>query len=91
MKPFIVESEQPLPERMAFTAKEAAHALGISERTLADRTKDSKIPIVTLGGRVLYPIRELEDWIKANVRVLDGGTNSPLNRRTTKKRSTGVQ
>lgn len=67
MKPFILPSEKrPLPPPLMYSTREAAHALGISERTLASRTKDRAIPCVRLEGRVLYPVKALEEWINKN-------------------------
>ncbi len=50
---------------IALRPREAALALGISRRTLSVLTADrtSKIPHVRLGGCLLFPERELRDWI----------------------------
>lgn len=48
---------------------EAAAALGISRRKLHELTCDrgSGIPHVRLGGCLLYPLRELTDWLASKV------------------------
>ena len=55
---------------LALRSKETAKAIGISERKLWEITADqtSGIPHLRLGRAVLYPIRELQDWLatKAN-------------------------
>ncbi|HEX2838743.1 MAG TPA: helix-turn-helix domain-containing protein [Phycisphaerales bacterium] len=67
MNKFVLQSEKrPLPPPLMYSTREAAHVLGISERTLASRTKDRAIPCVRLEGRVLYPVKALEEWIARN-------------------------
>ena len=52
--------------RLALRPREAAAAIGISERALwsltADRT--SGIPHARIGTCVVYPVRELTDWLR---------------------------
>ena len=50
---------------LALRPKDAARALGIGERKLWEITADrtSGIPHVRLGKAILYPIRELRDWL----------------------------
>lgn len=45
--------------------REAARALGVSERTLWTWTAGGStgIPHVRIGGVLLYPVRELEEWL----------------------------
>lgn len=54
----------PVP-RLALRSPEAAEALSISERTLHDWTRAGTIPHIRIGGCVLYPVRELVDWLSA--------------------------
>ncbi len=51
--------------RLALRPKDAAKALGIGERKLWEITADrtSGIPHVRLGKAILYPVRELRDWL----------------------------
>lgn len=51
------------PPRLALRPKEAAKALGIGERLLWSKTNAGEIPHVRLGKCVVYPIRELQDWL----------------------------
>lgn len=50
-------------ERLAVSAHEAAVMLGISERTLWERTKNGEIPSKKLGGRILYPLEALRKFL----------------------------
>jgi hypothetical protein len=54
-----VESVGPL----ALGPRDAARALGVSERTLWTYTRLHGVPHVRLGRRILYPVRELADWL----------------------------
>lgn len=47
-----------------FTVPEAAAALGISTRTLADLTERGEVRRVKLGGKVRYERNELEQYVK---------------------------
>lgn len=52
------------PDSLSLSPREAARALGISERTLRRRTQpDGPIPVVRLGSRVLYPVDALREWL----------------------------
>jgi excisionase family DNA binding protein len=44
--------------------RQAAKALGISERTLATYTKSGLLPVVRIGHSVRYSPDDLRDWIK---------------------------
>ncbi len=50
---------------LALRPKDAAKALGIGERKLWELTADrtSGIPHVRFGKAILYPVRELQDWL----------------------------
>jgi excisionase family DNA binding protein len=50
--------------KLLLSAREAAKAMSISERTLWTLTKEGKIPCVRIKKRVLYNLRELERWIE---------------------------
>lgn len=53
---------------LALRPREAAKALGISERLLWQLTKDGHVPCVRLGDgkrkSVLYPLAQLQEWLK---------------------------
>ena len=59
------------PQRLALTRTEAAKAIGVSPRLIdsliADRT--SGFPIARISGRVVVPIRPLEEWLAKMVNV----------------------
>jgi len=57
-------TDAPLaPNRLALRPKEAARALGISDRLLWTKTNMGEIPHVRIGKRVLYPVAELQLWL----------------------------
>jgi predicted DNA-binding transcriptional regulator AlpA len=49
---------------LSMRPKEAAAALGISERLLWDWTKRNFVPHVRIGGVVVYPTDALRDWLQ---------------------------
>jgi excisionase family DNA binding protein len=51
------------PTRLALRPREAAAALGISERTLWTLTDQGRIPHVRLGRCVAYPVDALRKWL----------------------------
>ena len=61
-----------ISNRLLLKPKEAADALGISERTLWQLTKDKDIPFVPIGGKirqvVRYDLRALQAWIDNKTR-----------------------
>ena len=56
--------------RLSLRAREAAKAIGISERTLWSLTAANEIPHVRVGRAVLYPVDGLRDWL---ARKAEGG------------------
>lgn len=59
-----------LAGRLALRPKEAARALGVSERTL--RQMRHEIPCVTRAGVVLYPIESLREWLRRHAEASEG-------------------
>ncbi len=53
---------------LAYRPAEMAAALGLSERKLWDLTKQGDIPHARIGKCVLYPVREVQNWLSARVR-----------------------
>lgn len=54
----------PTAEVLALRPRDAARALGISERCLWSLTQRGEVPHVKIGGRlVLYPRAALADWL----------------------------
>ena len=50
-------------EPLALRPREAARAIGISERTLFSWTKSGSVPHVKIGRAVLYPVESLKRWL----------------------------
>ena len=50
-------------EPLALRPKEAAKALGISERLLWSKTNAGDIPHLRLGRAVIYPTEQLRQWL----------------------------
>ena len=59
----------PIPS-LAMRPKETAKALGISARKLWEITADrsSGIPHVRFGKAIVYPLRELQDWLRDQIK-----------------------
>ena len=51
------------PNRLALRPKEAARALGISERLLWSKTNAHEIPHCRIGRAILYPVDLLREWL----------------------------
>ena len=62
-----VKATPALSERLALRPKEAAVALGISERTL--RQLAPTLPHLRLGGCLLFPVRVLERWLEEQAKA----------------------
>lgn len=62
------EASRPL----ALRSREAAKALGISERTLARLKAGGELPFVRVGAVVLFAVDDLRGWL-ANRREFEGG------------------
>ncbi len=56
-----------LADRLALRPKEAAEALGISQRTLRKWMRDDGLPYLRLDGVVMIPRGQLEAWMAARV------------------------
>jgi excisionase family DNA binding protein len=50
-------------EPLAVSYAEAAQLLGVSERTVKELAAQREFPIVRLGGRVVVPVRALDEWL----------------------------
>ena len=60
--------------RMALRTREAARALGVSERTLWAWTKRGLIPYAKCGGTYMYSTEALAQWLREHTnRVPEGG------------------
>ena len=52
-----------VPALLALRPRDAAKALGISERLLWQLTREGAIPSVKVGRCTLYPVAILEKWL----------------------------
>ena len=59
-------------ERLALTIKEAADAIGVSERTLRDLLPE--IPHTHLGRRVVIPVESFRQWLHSRARAEEMGS-----------------
>ncbi len=59
---------EPETPCLAMRVREAAKAIGISERTLWQRTEDGYVPHIRRGKIVLYPVDALRDWLQRQAR-----------------------
>ena len=50
---------------LALRPRDAAKALGISERTLWTLTRRGQVPSVKLNRATLYPVESLKQWLRA--------------------------
>jgi excisionase family DNA binding protein len=66
-----------LRDRLALRPKEAAKALGISERTL--RQMLPELPHVRAGGTILLPVDGLREWLKNQSKAEQGRIDSVVN------------
>jgi len=55
---------EPETPCLAMRPREAAKALGISERLLWGWTNKGLVPHVRLGKVILYPVDSLRDWLR---------------------------
>jgi excisionase family DNA binding protein len=62
---------------LALRPREAAKALGVSERTLWGWTHVGTVPHVRIGRTILYPVDALRDWLKQQSVPAEGGENGP--------------
>lgn len=59
--------DRPTPptfEPMLLTARQAAKALSVCEKTLWTLTQRGELPVVRVGRAVRYDPRDLESWIQ---------------------------
>jgi excisionase family DNA binding protein len=73
------ESDTPLnlQSRLSLRPKEAAEALGISERTL--RQMLPELPHVRAGGAILLPVDTLREWLRDQARFDRGRVDGVVN------------
>ena len=57
--------EEKEPEKLSVSLKEAAQMLGLSESTIHQLTLSGKIKCKKVGRRVLYPVENLKEFLRA--------------------------
>lgn len=57
-------TSKPFVPRLSLRPREAAEALGVSERLLSDLTSRGAIPHFRIGRAVIYPVSALQDWLR---------------------------
>lgn len=57
----------PMSDRLSLRPREAAEALGISDRTLRTWMRDEGLPYLRLNGVVLIPRAGLDKWLAERV------------------------
>jgi excisionase family DNA binding protein len=68
-EPVVTPTPAPPPEvpreKLTFTLKEAAQALGVSKSTLYKALAEGKLSAIKLGNRTLIPADALRAWLAA--------------------------
>jgi hypothetical protein len=54
----------PVIPPLALRSRDAAIALGISERLLQEWAKHQDLPCIRIGQVVLYPVDEVRQWLR---------------------------
>lgn len=58
----------PAVPLLVLNRQQAAHALGISTRLLDDLARGHRLPSVKLGGRVVFPVSMLNEFLAEQCR-----------------------
>jgi len=59
----LLSKVEPATPCLAMRPREAAKALGISERLLWDWTNRGEVPHIRIGKAILYPVDVLRRWL----------------------------
>ena len=51
-------------EKLVYTIRETAEVLGIGKSLAYDLAKRKEIPVIHLGGRIVVPIKKLEEFVQ---------------------------
>jgi predicted DNA-binding transcriptional regulator AlpA len=65
----ISSTAEPETPCLAMRPREAAKALGISQRLLWEQTNQGMVPHVRLGKAILYPVDSLRDWLQRQAQI----------------------
>ena len=58
-----------LEDKLSLRSREAALALGVSERTLARLKAEGKLPFVRVGSAILFPVADLLAYLERSKEV----------------------
>ena len=64
-------------DRLALSMREAAKAIGVSERTLWEYVNRGDMPSLRMGRRVLIPVGSLRAWLLAQAGHDEGEQTAP--------------
>lgn len=56
-------------DKLAYSVREFAQALGISARLARELVRQHKVPHLRIGRRVLIPAAEAERWLREQARL----------------------
>lgn len=68
-----VQKREPETPCLALRPREAAKALGVSERLLWDWIRQGTVPHARIGGVVVLPTDSLRDWLQRQAQTDRGG------------------
>ena len=68
-----MSNERFTKESLALRPREAAKALGVSERTLWEWTHRRDVPHVRIGRTIMYPVDALREWLNRQADIKNGG------------------
>ena len=71
---------EPTPERVAYSVKEVAGQLGVSQWTVREAVRRHQLGHLRLGARILIPRSALESFIKGpdpTDEIPDSGSTNP--------------
>jgi excisionase family DNA binding protein len=66
-------TEKVTMESLALRPREAAKALGVSERSLWEWTHRGDVPHVRIGRTIMYPVDSLREWLNRQANKAKGG------------------
>ena len=71
---------EPQTPCLAMRPREAAKALGISDRLLWKWTDRGLVPHIRLGKAILYPVDSLRDWLQKQAKSAGTGDDEKQSR-----------
>ena len=73
-----METNAPTTSKLLLTAREAAEALSVCEKTIWSITEPrGDLPCVRIGRRVLYSVEDLQRWIDQHRSVVPSEKGIP--------------